>query len=77
MKKLALISAFIVFTVFSRAQVKDLNYFLDQGFKNNPGLIDYRNQVLINHADSELLVARQKPYIEGIGQFMYAPVLAV
>jgi outer membrane protein TolC len=72
-------SSLILFLLFlsdfySFGQVRDLNYYLDQGFMNNPSLQDYRNQVLINHADSQLLVAKQKPYIEGIGAFMYAPV---
>jgi hypothetical protein len=68
------ILALILSTLFTYSQVRDLNYYLNQGFRNNPSLQDYRNKVLINHADSQLLVARQKPYLEGVGQFMYVPV---
>lgn len=73
-KSLIIICGFLLPSFLSFTQVKDLKYYLDQGFINNPSLQDYRNQVLINHADSQLLVARQKPYIEGIGQLMFDPV---
>jgi outer membrane protein TolC len=74
LKGSAFIFALSLSTLFSQGQVRDLSYYLDQGFSNNPSLHDYRNQVLINHADSQLLEAKQKPYLEGIGQLMYAPV---
>jgi len=73
-RKLFFCVAFVMLAFVSQAQVRDLTFYLDQSFKNNPSLQDYRNQVLINRSDSELLVARQKPYIEGVGQFLYAPV---
>jgi hypothetical protein len=73
-KSLLLLLNLIFSTALCVGQVRDLKYYLDLGFKNNPSLQDYRNQILINHSDSQLLVAKQKPYLEGIGQFMYAPV---
>jgi outer membrane protein TolC len=74
-RRSVIIFSLIILALSSKAQIRDLKYYIDYGFSNNPSLHDYRNQVLINHADSQLLEARQKPFIEGIGQFIYAPIL--
>jgi hypothetical protein len=55
-------------------QVRDIHYFLAQGFDNNPVLKDYRNQLLLNAADSALFNAQRKPSVTAITELMYPPV---
>ncbi|MGH2648235.1 MAG: hypothetical protein ACRDE8_11735 [Ginsengibacter sp.] len=42
------------------AQTKSLSYFVDSSLKNNPQLYEYRNLILSNSIDSQLIVAANK-----------------
>jgi outer membrane protein TolC len=59
----------------SFAQVKSLDFFIDQGLIHSPVLKDINNQVNSNTIDSLLIKAGQKPQISFNGLVYYAPVI--
>ncbi|MEP6746899.1 MAG: TolC family protein [Bacteroidota bacterium] len=56
-------------------QEKTLDYFVRQALANSPLLKDYRNQVLINQADSLRIRAAYGPQVNGTSNSYYAPVI--
>lgn len=61
--------------VLCTAQTKSLSYFVDSSIKNNPQLYEYRNLILSNSIDSELIVAANRFQVIGSGNAYYAPVI--
>lgn len=59
----------------SFAQVKSLDFFIDQGLIHSPVLKDINNQVNSNLVDSLLVKAGQKPQVSYKGLLYYAPVI--
>lgn len=60
--------------LFSDAQNKDLNYFIDSAISRSPQLNDLRNQQLSNRIDSQILLAANGILLNGNGNSFYAPV---
>jgi outer membrane protein TolC len=65
----------VLFPVISFAQTKSLSYFVDSSLKNNPQLYEYRNLILSNSIDSQLIVAANRFQVTGSGNAYYAPVI--
>lgn len=57
------------------AQTKDLSYFIDKSVTNSPQLLEYRNLILSNSIDSQLIVAANRYQITGNGNTYYAPII--
>jgi hypothetical protein len=67
---------FIICSCFSSfAQDKNLEYYLSAAVTNSPLLNDYRNQLLSNKIDSQILLASTRIQITGNGNSFYAPVI--
>jgi outer membrane protein TolC len=56
------------------AQTQTLEFYISQGLKNSPLLIDFQNQINSAAVDSLLVNAAQKPQVDANAQLMYAPV---
>jgi outer membrane protein TolC len=52
---------------------RSLAYYLDEGLANSPLLKETSNALVLNQLDSLLNVAINKPYVQAIGQVLYAP----
>ena len=52
---------------------RNLAYYLDEGLANSPLLKDNVNAITLNRLDSLLNIAVNKPYVQAIGQYLYAP----
>lgn len=61
--------------LFSIAQNKDLNYFISRSISNDPKFTEFRNQILANKIDSQLIVAGNKIQVSGSGNAYYAPII--
>ncbi len=61
--------------LFCIGQTKSLSYFVDSSIKNNPQLYEYRNLILSNSIDSQLIVAANRFQVTGSGNAYYAPVI--
>jgi Outer membrane protein len=73
-KKLVL--SFLLFSVSftSFSQEKNLDYYISTAVSNSPLLNDFRNQLLSNSIDSQVLIASRMIQINGNGNSFYAPV---
>jgi hypothetical protein len=75
MKKIYFIFIFsFLLPVFSIAQNKNLDYFINSSATNNPKTLEYSNLILANSIDSQLLAAGNRFQISGSGNAYYAPV---
>jgi hypothetical protein len=54
-------------------QKRNLEYYLTMGILNSPLLKDNINSVEINRLDSLLNIAMNKPFVQSVGQYLYAP----
>ena len=52
---------------------RNLAYYLEEGLANSPLLKDNVNAITLNRLDSLLNIAVNKPYVQAIGQYLYAP----
>jgi hypothetical protein len=73
-KKFLIIFLFFVYPIFSIAQNKDLNYFINNSVTNNPRTTELQNLMLANSLDSQLIIAGNRFQITGNGNAYYAPV---
>ena len=73
-KKLFLIFLLSWLTLVSHSQTHNLEFYLSEGFKNSPLLNNYRNQVNSAIADSLLIRAAKKPFVEAIALLQYSPL---
>jgi|SRR6185312_3227402 len=70
-----IISLIFLSPLFSFAQNKDLDYFINQSLSRDPKFTELRNLILMNKIDSELIVAGNKIQVTGSGNAYYAPVI--
>jgi len=73
-KNYFLLSAFLLAPIFLFSQNKDLSFFVINSVNNSPLLYEYRNLVLANTIDSQLIVAAARYQVTGNGNAYYAPV---
>ena len=52
---------------------RTLDFYLDQGLVNSPLLKENVNAITLNRLDSLINIAINKPYVQAIGQYLYAP----
>jgi hypothetical protein len=74
-RKHLIIFLFFLVPLFSLAQNKNLDYFINQSLENDPRLTDIQNLVLSNRIDSELIIAANRFQVTGNGNAYYAPVI--
>ncbi|MDQ6905101.1 MAG: hypothetical protein M3139_19085, partial [Bacteroidota bacterium] len=65
----------LLLPAYSVAQNKDLAYFINTSVNNSPQLLEYRNLLLSNSIDSQLIIAANRYQITGSGNTYYAPVI--
>lgn len=72
-----IISICIIFLqpVYSFSQLKNLDYFLEQGIQNSPLLKESNNNILLNKIDSLRILAQFRPQVNGISNNYYAPII--
>ncbi len=70
-----LIFCLIFVPVFTRAQTKTMDYFINQSIQNDPKFSEIENLLLSNRIDSQLIVATNKFQFTGNGNAYYAPVI--
>jgi len=75
-RKIFIIILSFLVPLFSLAQKKSLDYFINQSLKNDPRLTDIQNLVLSNRIDSELIIAANRLQVTGSGNAYYAPVIS-
>ena len=61
--------------ICSYGQVRSLSFYEEQAKTNSPLLKGYRNQLLLNKLDSQLLIAGYKPQVNFLSNDSYAPVI--
>lgn len=71
-----LFSLFFLSPVFIFGQSKDLSFFINTSLNNSPALFEYKNLILSNRIDSELIVAGNRVQISGNSTSYYSPVIA-
>ncbi|MDB5199117.1 MAG: TolC family protein [Chitinophagaceae bacterium] len=64
----------LLLPVYSFSQDKNLDYYISNAITNSPLLNDYRNQLLSNSIDSQILKASNGVQVIGSGNSYYAPV---
>ncbi|WP_375448339.1 TolC family protein [uncultured Fibrella sp.] len=52
---------------------RNLDYYLEYGLVNSPLLKENVNSIALNRFDSLINVALNKPYVQAVGQYLYAP----
>ena len=72
-KRFFLIFFFSSICLIAYNQTRSLEYYLHQGILNSPLLKDYRNQISSSIADSQLIRATKKPFVEAKSQLLYSP----
>ncbi len=65
----------LLFPLCCVSQTKDLSFFIDTSIKNSPQLLEYRNLLLSNSIDSQLIIAANRYQITANGNSYYAPVI--
>ena len=65
---------FLLAPAFLFSQNKDLSFFINRSVSNSPLLYEYRNLILSNSIDSQLIVAASRYQITGSGNAYYSPV---
>lgn len=73
--KIFIIFLLVVSPVFSKAQNKDLNYFIDKSLTNDPKFSEFQDLISANRIDSALIVAGNKFQVTGSGNAYYAPII--
>ena len=74
-KAILLIAGLALMSGVLPAQVKNLDFYVEQALINSPLLKDYRNQVQTNLLDSERIRATYRPQVTGTSINSYAPVI--
>lgn len=73
LRRFLLIFFFSVLTLIAYNQTRNLEFYLKEGIHNNPLLNDYRNQINSAIADSLIIGAAKKPFLEAKSQLLYSP----
>jgi outer membrane protein TolC len=66
---------FLLISATGFAQDRNLDYYIGMAKLNSPLLKDYRNQILLNRSDSEMVRASYKVQVNGISADSYSPVI--
>ncbi|HVZ96392.1 MAG TPA: hypothetical protein VG847_05920, partial [Chitinophagaceae bacterium] len=66
---------FLLISATGFAQDRNLDYYIGMARLNSPLLKDYRNQILLNRSDSEMVRASYKVQVNGISADSYSPVI--
>ncbi|MEO7119471.1 MAG: hypothetical protein ABIY62_00155, partial [Ginsengibacter sp.] len=74
-KKQLLFTFLLVAPCYLFSQVKDLSFYIDASINNSPQLYEYKNLILSNRLDSELIVAGNRFQVTGNSNAYYAPVI--
>ena len=74
-KKTVIYILALLMPLCAAAQTKNLDYFINQSINNSPQLLEYRNLLLANSIDSQLVVAANRYQITGNGNTYYAPII--
>ncbi|PWA10530.1 TolC family protein [Flavobacterium sp. ZT3R18] len=74
-KRLKICLIFVLLSVKSFSQEKDLHYFIEKAQTNSPLIIDFNNQIKSATLDSLLNKSTYKPQITGNLNANYAPVI--
>jgi hypothetical protein len=74
-KKYFIIIGCFLLPLFSIAQNKTLEYFINKTLTNDPKFIEFQNLILANKIDSATIVAGNKIQVTGNGNAYYAPVI--
>jgi outer membrane protein TolC len=69
-----LFPAFVLAPIFLFSQNKDLSFFVNNSVNNSPQLYEYRNLILGNSIDSQMIVAANRYQVTGSSNAYYAPV---
>ncbi len=72
-RRFSLILLFSGLSMIAYNQTRNLDFYLKEGVQNSPLLNDYRNQIKSADADSLLIWAAKKPYVEAKSQILIAP----
>jgi len=73
-KRVFMVVLFSFLSYFAYNQERNLDIYLSEGLKNSPLLNDYKNQVNAAIADSLLIRAAKKPFIEAKSFLQYSPI---
>src|SRR5215813_3453974 len=65
----------ILMALFSSAQIRSLNDFIQYAQTNNANLKSLQSQILSNLVDSQILRATTKTQVNFVSNNMYAPVI--
>lgn len=74
-KKYLIIVGCFLFPLFSIAQNKTLDYFINKSLNNDPKFSEFQNLILANKIDSAIIVAGNKIQVTGNGNAYYAPIV--
>lgn len=66
---------FFLAPCFLFAQNKNLSFFINTAVNNSPQLYEYRNLILSNRIDSQLIIAGNRFQVSGNSNSYYAPVI--
>jgi outer membrane protein TolC len=73
LRRFLLIFLFSGLPLFAYNQTRNLEFYLKEGIHNSPLLNDYRNQINSGIADSLIIGAAKKPFLETKSQLLYSP----
>ena len=73
LRRFLLIFFFSGLPLFAYNQTRNLEFYLKEGIHNSPLLNDYRNQINSAIADSLIIGAAKKPFLETKSQLLYSP----
>jgi hypothetical protein len=75
-KRILLLGTLLSLVLFTSAQKKTLDYYIDKAVQNSPLLKDYQNQIAAASVDSLLIRASQKYQADVTSQVTYAPTIS-
>jgi hypothetical protein len=74
MKKIAFLLFFIQISIITFSQKRELDYFLTEGLKNNPALLEINNLQQYFQIQNEFITAQnKKPQIGFTADYLFAP----
>lgn len=61
------------FNLVAHTQARNLEYYLAEGLRNSPLINEFKNKLSSSQADSLLIRAARKPFVEARSQLLYSP----
>jgi outer membrane protein TolC len=75
MYKISILQAFFLFPMLLPAQNKTVEYFIDEGLRNNPSLIENTNLQQFFKIQNEIITAQnKKPRIDFTADYLFVPI---